>query len=160
MQDSDTLSNNIDRYGSDNRETKKLVVVLDTAAFLSGFQLLLHGLELITTPSVIKEVRDFESVARLEIALSVDRVRVIMPSRMFIDKAITIAKDIGILHRLSPTDIEVIALALEYKGKGFKVLVATDDYAIQNIVSLENMDFLPIKTQGISKPHKEKSKRR
>ena len=92
--------------------------MLDTAAFLARLQLSLYGVELVTTPSVIEEVRDFESRLGLEISLEVSRVSVEEPSRDSIEVARRAASELGVMERLSRTDLEVLALALDKARSG------------------------------------------
>lgn len=56
------------------------------------------------------------------------------------------AKDTGDSSRLSRTDIEVLALALELKAA-----VATDDYSIQNLASVLGVEYMPMSMKGITK---------
>jgi len=56
------------------------------------------------------------------------------------------AKGTGDAARLSKTDTEVLALALELKAA-----VATDDYSIQNLASVLGVEYLPMNMKGISK---------
>jgi len=124
--------------------------VLDTAAFLARLQLSLYGVELVTTPSVIEEVRDFESRLGLEISLEVSRVSVEEPSRDSIEVARRAASELGALEKLSRTDVDVLALAIDKARSGLEVAIATDDYSLQNVASYLGLAFLPVKTRGIS----------
>ncbi|NPA96128.1 MAG: DNA-binding protein [Crenarchaeota archaeon] len=124
--------------------------MLDTAAFLARLQLSLYGVELVTTPSVIEEVRDFESRLGLEISLEVSRVSVEEPSRDSIEVARRAASELGALEKLSRTDVDVLALAIDKARSGLEVAIATDDYSLQNVASYLGLAFLPVKTRGIS----------
>jgi UPF0271 protein len=44
-----------------------------------------------------------------------------------------------------------LALALEFKGKGKDVILATDDYGIQNIASALSINYASIAERGIKK---------
>ena len=134
---------------SGSRPTR--IIVLDTAAFLARLQLSLYGVELVTTPSVIEEVKDFESRLGLELSLEVSRVSVEEPSAEAIDRARRAASELGVLERLSRTDLEVLALALDKARSGAEVAIATDDYSVQNVATYLGLRFLPIKTRGIDR---------
>jgi UPF0271 protein len=70
---------------------------------------------------------------------------------MFVEKATEVAKRFGLLNKLSKTDIDVIALALQLKEQGYSVTVLTDDYDIQNILQRIGIDFTSVKTVGIKR---------
>ena len=105
--------------------------------------------EIVTAPSVVKEVKDSDSLSRLEIALDISRFRVEQPSPRYVEKAKRAARDLGGLGRLSQTDIDVLALALEYRDRGFEVVVFTDDYDVQAVLRALGIEFRPVKTRGI-----------
>lgn len=127
------------------------VYIFDTAAFLSSLQLYVYKGEIITTSSVVQEVKDSESVFRLEIASIIKRFKVETPSTEFIEIARLIAKKMGLLDKLSQTDIEVLALAIQYRDRGFKPIVLTDDYDVQKILKALKIAFKPVKSIGIDK---------
>jgi UPF0271 protein len=130
---------------------RRKVYVFDTAAFIAALQLMMYGVEIYTTSSVIAEVKDSESVQRLELSQPVGRVSVVDPEKMFVEKATEVAKRFGLLNKLSKTDIDVIALALQLKEQGYSVTVLTDDYDIQNILQRIGIDFTSVKTVGIKR---------
>jgi UPF0271 protein len=130
---------------------RRKVYVFDTAAFIAALQLMMYGVEIYTTSSVIAEVKDSESVQRLELSQPVGRVSVVDPEKMFVEKATEVAKRFGLLDKLSKTDIDVIALALQLKEQGYSVTVLTDDYDIQIILQRIGIDFKPVKTVGIKR---------
>ncbi len=139
MQDSNQL----------NRSIHEKVFVLDTAAFLAALPLHIYGYRMYTTPSVINEVRDSESVARLEISIDINRIEIASPSIRSISKAVEVSKKLGLLASLSNTDIDIIALALELQGQGLKPVVFTDDYDIQKVLRSIGIEFRSVKTMGI-----------
>lgn len=133
-------------------EAQERVLVLDTAAFLAGLQLHIYGHRLVTVPRVIEEVKDEASVRGLEMALTVNRVEVVEPKKEYREQARSIAKDVGSLTKLSETDLDVLALALQLRDVGCRVVVVTDDYSLQNTVALIGIEFQPVKSTGIKKP--------
>jgi|UniRef100_A0A7J2U0Z1 UPF0271 protein len=128
---------------------KKRVFVLDTAAFLAAMQLLMYGVKLYAPSSVIEEVKDFESVQRLQLSESIERVIVENPESLFVSKAVEVAKKYGALERLSKADVDVLALALQLSSQGYDVVVLTDDYILQKVLSELGLSFSSVKTQGI-----------
>lgn len=56
------------------------------------------------------------------------------------------SKGTGDSARLSPVDVEVLALALELKAS-----VVTDDYSIQNLAVVLGIDYMPLGMKGITK---------
>ncbi len=132
-----------------NRSVQSKVFVLDTAAFLAALPLHIYGYKMYTTPSVINEVRDSESVARLKISIDIDRIEIVLPNTKSILRAIEISRRLGLYNSLSKTDIEVIALALELREQGFKPIVFTDDYDIQILLRSIGIEFKSVKTMGI-----------
>ena len=133
-------------------EVQERVLVLDTAAFLAGIQLHVYGHRLVTVPRVIEEVKDEVSVRGLEIALTVNRVEIVEPRKEYREQARSVARDVGSLAKLSETDLDVLALALQLRGVGCRVVVVTDDYSLQNTVALIGIEFQPVKSIGIKRP--------
>jgi len=134
----------------------KLYVVLDTSALLAKYYMHLDPLktEIYTVKRAVDEVKDSENREALEVGLSIGRVRVIEPRKSFVERVLRAAWEVGERAMLSVTDVEVAALALEFKERGFKVLVITDDYALQNLLLHLNIAFKPLRTTGIRRPRK------
>jgi len=130
---------------------KKKVLVLDTAAFLAAVQLLTYGIELYAPITVIEEVKDFESLHRLHLTEAIERVRIENPTNTFASKAVEIAKSYGVLEKLSKTDLDVFALALQLSSQGYEVIVLTDDYVLQLVLAKLGLGFRPVKTLGIKR---------
>ncbi len=141
--------------GSGTRcSSNELVLVLDTAAFLAGVQLLLYSHRLATVPRVLEEVKDSESVLRLEIAIEASRIEVVEPLEEYRRRAENVTEDVGARGKLSQTDIDVLALALQLRDSGCRVIIVTDDYTLQNVAALSGIEFRPVKTMGIRKPRR------
>ena len=49
------------------------------------------------------------------------------------------------------TDVELLALALELKSKGYRPQVVSDDYSIQNVATQAGIEFLALATFGIKR---------
>ncbi len=125
---------------SKNGPTRDPVFVHDAPGLFAGLPLLLPG-EHYTTPQVVEEVVDRESRERLERALNLGRLRVEKPSRLVE------------AHRgLSGADVSVLSLAIELRRRlGGRVVVVTDDYALQKEASKRGLEYMPVKTLGFEK---------
>ena len=61
----------------------------------------------------------------------------------------------GDIMRLSPADLEVLALAYDFSNKeNMEVIILTDDYSIQNVANAAHMSFLSFSQKGITKRFK------
>ncbi|MEM1645749.1 MAG: hypothetical protein QXL96_07780 [Ignisphaera sp.] len=136
---------------SKHANSRSIICIFDTAAFLSSLQLYIYVGDIVTTPSVVQEVKDSESASRLEIALSIGRFKVETPPPEYVEKAKNIAKNMRVLDKLSQTDIDVLALALRCRDQGFKPVVFTDDYDIQKILKNLGIEYKPVKNLSIDK---------
>lgn len=74
------------------------------------------------------------------------RIHLGTPSKDAIDKVGTMAEKTGDIDRLSPTDIQVLALALELGAP-----LISDDYSIQNVAMSLAIKCLPMETRGIKR---------
>ncbi|HDO19214.1 MAG TPA: nucleic acid-binding protein [Thermoplasmatales archaeon] len=123
------------------------IFVLDASAILSGKPIELDGI-LITVPSVKREVskrHDYAFEFFLSKGLSIES-----PSKESMSLVEKVAEEIGEKERLSQTDKEIVAIALDKRGKG-NVCILTDDYSIQNIASMLGIRYQGISEKGITK---------
>lgn len=98
--------------------------VLDASALLTGRQF--PG-ELLTVPGVLREVRRHGLTPQLEAILET-QVRVLSPAEEALGRVRAASEGTGDAPRLSPTDRDLVALALETGAT-----LVTDDYSIQNL---------------------------
>ncbi|MET1159663.1 MAG: NOB1 family endonuclease [Thermoprotei archaeon] len=145
---------------SNSTNSEKIILIFDTTAFLAKYHLQLWGrnIEIYTTQSVVNEVRDSESKSALELGLSIARINILEPQKTYLEKVKKNAFKLGVLHKLSKTDLEVAALALELSERGRKVVVVTDDYMLQNLLLDIGIGFKPLRTTGIKKLRRYKIK--
>jgi UPF0271 protein len=128
----------------------KRVIVLDTSAFLAGFDPFSISEEQYTIPMVKGEIMGGSMLGvRFKTAVESGRLKVKAPDETFLDKVKTSAKIIGDTFFLSETDFQILALALELKAHGYSPLIATDDYSIQNVADQMNIQFVSLATFGI-----------
>lgn len=127
----------------------RLIVVLDSSAIFTGLPQYLPA-RYVTTESVVAEILDTHSRQVFENLVSANRIEVRPISKTYRSKAVEKARDVGLLSKLSDTDIDLLALAMEIRDNTkTSIIVATDDYALQNILLLEGFYVLPTKTSGI-----------
>jgi len=121
---------------------KKQVFIIDTSAILSGKPLNISQGILLTTPGVSEEIspggRDYRSFQ----LLMEKGLQIHAPTKMSLHLVQERAKETGDDQRLSPADMEILALALDYKGEADCVVtILSDDYSIQNVALLLNLRF-------------------
>lgn len=117
-------------------------VVLDTSA-LFGLEQVPSDWEAFITEGVLTELERYND-RRAEHLLPT--IKVSQATSVSLDKVREAAKGTGDSSRLSSTDTEVLALALELGAA-----VVTDDYSIQNLASVLGVRYIPISMKGITK---------
>jgi len=115
-------------------------LVLDTSAIIHGFRAD-EGAEILIPERVIVEAEKLGANTGIIIAMGATPVK---PDRESVRMAEKRADEYGEALKLSATDIEVIALAIQEKGT-----VVSDDYPIENLCAIIGIDFLPISYEGI-----------
>jgi UPF0271 protein len=128
----------------------KRILVLDTSAFLSGFDPLSVSEEQTTVPLVEEEISG-NSIARVRLRMAIEngKLRVKPPSENYYEEVKASAKKVGDAFFLSETDMQLLALALELKKTGGNPLIITDDYSIQNVATQIDIQFASLTTYGI-----------
>jgi endoribonuclease Nob1 len=128
------------------------IIVLDTSAFLAGFDPFSFGEEQTTVPKVEEEIKRNSMVkTRFETAVESGKIKVKAPAGKSVDCAKASARTVGDLHKLSETDMQLLALALEVKTEGYAPQIVTDDYSIQNVAKQLDIEFLALGTFGIKR---------
>jgi len=118
------------------------IFVLDSSAFLSG-KPLFSFCPMITTGSVREELTRLGEEVLLARYPELDYDA---PTPHDIEEVRGFAERTGDLRRLSPVDIELVALALKLGGT-----VISDDYSIQNVCGEAQIPFLPLSERGIQR---------
>ncbi|MHA1713293.1 MAG: NOB1 family endonuclease [Candidatus Ranarchaeia archaeon] len=124
-----------------NRSDTPFFMILDTGAFISGVSQRVQGI-IVTTPSVIHEVRGTRAKRGLEALKAAGRLEIVEPSKASIKEIVATIKQSGDYFVLSQTDIDVLAIANMYYRSGKKALLITDDYAIQNAAKIIKLSFV------------------
>jgi rRNA maturation endonuclease Nob1 len=129
---------------------EKKIIILDTSAFIAGFDPFLVSEKQYTVPDVRNEL-DKGSLQwiRFNNAINSGKVIIIKPKLNYYEKVIEISKKLGDIRSLSNADLQVLALALELKNWNSKPLILTDDYSIQNVANKIGIEFASIITFGI-----------
>jgi UPF0271 protein len=131
-----------------NNET---IYILDSPVFISGFTEFINK-KFITSNLVLKEIKTKNLIKNLDIIIKKGLIKIVKPKEKYIKKIIEISKEIGDFKKLSKTDIEILAIALEEENKGKNAIIVSDDYSLQNIAK-----HLGIEIEGIHFPKIKKS---
>jgi UPF0271 protein len=121
---------------------KKQVFIIDTSAILSGKPLDIPQGILVTTSGVSEELSPGGRDYRTFQLLIEKGLQIHAPTKTSLHLIKERAKETGDDQRLSTADVEILALALDYKGEAdCEVTILTDDYSIQNVALLLNLRF-------------------
>ncbi len=123
------------------------VYVIDTSGFIVGVHF--TDCTMVTVPGVVDEIIDRTSRLRFDLMHDAG-LRVEPPLGVFKEQVVSAAASTGDAGVLSETDIDVLAKALELAQKS-KVILITDDYAVQNVASGLELEFKPAGSSGITK---------
>jgi len=129
---------------------KKRAIILDTSAFLAGFDPFSINEKQYTVPLVTEELsKKSMSWIRFKAAVENGLLKVKKPEKIFEERVIKTAKLLGNSFFLSKADVQVLALALQLKTVGYETSIATDDYSIQNVANQLSVKFVSLATFGI-----------
>ena len=127
-------------------------MVLDTSAFLAGFDPFSVSEDQVTVPKVEEEIRSTSMTwVRFKTAVENGKVKIKAPSEEYWNKVKASAKKVGDMFFLSETDLQILALASELKAEGRTPQIVTDDYSIQNVATQLGIEFMALATFGISR---------
>jgi len=125
--------------------------VLDTSVLYYGKDLP-AGFEFVITPGVARELSREGMAQRLELLMAT-RVRVSSPSERSLRRVNEESEKTGDSRRLSDTDKELLALALDL---GYELM--TDDYSIQNVARSMGIPVRGMDQKGIAEIFKWQAK--
>lgn len=129
---------------------KGKMIVLDTSAFIAGFEPLSIQDPQYSVPEVRNELATNSLPwTRFNAAVENGKLKVKTPRAEYVKKIKASSKTVGDLLFLSEADRQVLALALELKDMGYKPQIVTDDYSIQNVANQLGIGFAPLMTFGI-----------
>jgi UPF0271 protein len=99
---------------------------------------------------VYEEIKNASIVlVRFNAAVESGKVKIKIPQEEYSNKIEASASEMGDSYRLSETDMQLLALALELKTQGNHIEILTDDYSIQNVAKQNNIEFHALATFGI-----------
>ena len=109
-----------------------------------------------TTSKVFDEWRSVQSRLLADNAFRQGILVVQDPCQLSIQKTLGKCDESGTV--LGQADISIVALAAEFRGRGEKFTVITDDYSVQNVLKKIGIDFSGV-MQGEIKKHRVFKKR-
>jgi UPF0271 protein len=86
---------------------------------------------------------------RFNAAIENRKLKVRSPKSSVFQEILEASRKIGDMRYLSEADLQVLALALELKGRGLSPVIVTDDYSIQNVANKIDVEFTSLMTFGI-----------
>lgn len=128
------------------------IIVLDATAIYSGIERYCSmDCIFFTTPEVVSEVSHRKSwKISIEGLISSKKLKIVKPKKEWTTKIKEVAKESGDLSRISHADLSILALAYGLsKDKSAKLV--SDDYCIQNVAKILNINVIPIMNKGIKK---------
>jgi len=135
-----------------NTQNPHRVMVLDTSAFLAGYDPFSAQDEQVTVPKVEQEIlRNSMVKMRFEAAVESGKVKVALPSAEAAAVAKAGAESSGDMHKLSEADMQLLSLAVQLKTEGYNPRIVTDDYCIQNVAKQLCVEFSALATFGIKR---------
>jgi len=132
------------------KNERRKTIVLDTSAFIAGFEPLSIQDAQYSVPEVKHElITNSLPWTRFNAAVENGKLKVKMPRVEYVKRIKKSSKALGDLLFLSEADQQILALALELKDMGYNPQIVTDDYSIQNVANKVGIEFTPLMTFGI-----------
>ena len=129
---------------------EKNALILDTSAFIAGFDPLAHSEKQYTAPKVKNELNTASiSWIRYNAAIENRKLIILNPEDSVFQKVLEESKKAGDIRYLSEADLQVLAIAMELKNRGLNPVIITDDYSIQNVANKMKIKFKSLMTFGI-----------
>jgi len=121
-------------------------LVLDTSSIINGYPPE-ETLEKFTVPEVVEEAKATVTASSMGVLMERGEMRVWDASTGSVEQVEEKLGEIG--GKLSTADVRLVALALDLAGRGLKPVLVTDDYGLQNMASVLNLEFKSVVTPGI-----------
>jgi UPF0271 protein len=130
---------------------RKKVLVLDTTAFIMGFNPSSVSIPTFSVPTVLEELssRSFASL-RSDASIESGKLSVRIPSQKSLETVRSVSLELGEKSALSETDLQVLALAIDLRMEGDNPTIVSDDYAVQNVAEHLELAYASLATFGIS----------
>jgi UPF0271 protein len=125
-------------------------IVLDTSAFIAGFDPSVTSEDAYSVPEVETELLE-GSLPKIRFNASIEsgKLKVIKPSPKYINLVKTVSSEVGDIIFLSEADISLLALAVQLKENSQNPVIVTDDYSIQNVAERLGLEFASLTNIGI-----------
>ena len=127
------------------------LLVLDTSAFIQGFDTSDKETMLYTTPLVVDEIRDKIAKIRATNWSTTGKLSIQMPGEASLKHVSAMAAKIGEAKALSETDHTVLALTLQLTNQGNEATLVSDDYSVQNLADELGLNYTGMNTRGIQR---------
>jgi len=129
---------------------KRRAMILDTTAFIAGFNPSSIHDEIYSVPDVGRELtKSPMAKLRFNTAVKAGRLKLREPGSLSLNEARKASMEIGDLPSLSEADIKILALAIQLKKEGYTPIIITDDYSIQNVAKKLSVNYASIAIFGI-----------
>ncbi|MFC1802784.1 NOB1 family endonuclease [Thermoproteota archaeon] len=126
-------------------------LVLDTSAFIQGFDTSNPKTQLYTTPKVIDEIKAEMAKIRAANWSQTGKLQIISPNESSLEHIDKQAQKMGEAKALSTTDHSVLALSHQLNEEGLTTILISDDYGIQNIADEIGLTYQGMITRGIKR---------
>ena len=126
-------------------------LVLDTSAFIQGFNTSDPETILYTTPLVIDEIRDEMAKIRATNWSQTGKLVIQMPTEESTQHILTQSRRMGEARTLSETDHSILALTSQLTQQGNQVTLISDDYSVQNLADELGLNYTGMNTRGIKR---------
>ena len=126
-------------------------LVLDTSAFIQGFNTSDSKTILYTTQLVTDEIRDEMAKIRVSNWSQTGKLVIQMPTVESLKHVMMQSKKMGEAKALSETDQSVLALTYQLTQQGNDVTLVSDDYSVQNLADELGLKYTGMNTMGIKR---------
>lgn len=126
-------------------------LILDTSAFIQGFDTSNPEIQLYTTPLVLGEIRDEMARIRAQNWAQTGKLVVQTPDDTSMKKVSAQAGRMGEAKALSETDLSLLALTHQLTQQGAETTLLSDDYSVQNLADELGLSYTGMITRGIKR---------
>ncbi len=132
------------RESGDNSIGSQLFV-LDTSSVINGY--ISSSENHYTVPEVVEEAKSLVAWASIRVSIDSGLLKVWHATKSNISLVESKLREIG--GELSDTDVRILALALDLRQRGHEPVILTDDYGLQNMADLLDLEYSSVATRGI-----------
>jgi rRNA maturation endonuclease Nob1 len=124
------------------------VLLLDTSAFIMGYEATDVEAEHYTVPLVREELREGDlAELRFDSAVRGGRLKVVTPDPEHLSEVRAVILEMGEAGGLSVTDEQLLALGVQLKFSA--PVIVSDDYSVQNVADHLGLRYSSLATLGI-----------